>query len=132
VFGVHSWDHLRVYLVISGIVLAALAVRVAFRKQRSTSTMLADVSRLLMGFLFLLSPNYPWYFLALTPFVALVGGAPVWALTVGAVVLQDEVDWDPSVPMLLRKTVLYTGFLAACMYAAWRARRRRHDRSIEQ
>jgi alpha-1,6-mannosyltransferase len=132
VFGVHSWDHLRVYLVISGIVLAALAVRVAFRKQRSISTMLADVSRLLMGFLFLLSPNYPWYFLALTPFVALVGGAPVWALTVGAVVLQDEVDWDPSVPMLLRKTVLYTGFLAACMYAAWRARRRRYDRSIEQ
>jgi alpha-1,6-mannosyltransferase len=132
VFGDHNWDHLQVYLVISGIVLAALAVRVAFRAERSALTMLADVSRLLMAFLFLLSPNYPWYFLALTPFVALVGGAPVWALTVGAVVLQDEVDWDPSVPMMVRKTVLYSGFLAACLYAAWRARRSRHERRIEQ
>jgi alpha-1,6-mannosyltransferase len=132
VFGDHNWDHLQVYLVISGIVLAALAVRVAFRAERSALTMLADVSRLLMAFLFLLSPNYPWYFLALTPFVALVGGAPVWALTVGAVILQDEVDWDPSVPMMVRKTVLYSGFLAACLYAAWRARCSRHERRIEQ
>lgn len=122
-FGVHSWNQHRVYLVIAGIGLAALAVRAAFRKERSAATMLADVSQLLMAFLFLLSPNYPWYFLALTPFVALVGGAPVWALTVGAVVLQDEVTWDPSVPIMLRKTVLYAGFLAACVYAAWRARR---------
>jgi hypothetical protein len=68
----------------------------------------------------------------LTPFVALVGGAPVWALTLGAVVLQDEVDWDPSVPIMVRKTVLYIGFLAACLYAAWRARRSRHERRIEQ
>jgi alpha-1,6-mannosyltransferase len=105
---------------------------VAFRTERSALTMLADVSRLLMAVLFLLSPNYPWYFLALTPFVALVGGAPVWVLSVGAVVLQDEVDWDPSLPIMVRKTVLYVGFLAACSYAAWQARRSRHERRTGQ
>ncbi|MEZ5785500.1 MAG: hypothetical protein R3D62_03200 [Xanthobacteraceae bacterium] len=85
--------------------------------------MLADVSRLPMVFLFLLSPNYPWYFLALTPFVALVGGAPLWVLSVGAVLLQDEVHWDPTSSIMVRKTVLYVGFLAACMYAGRCARR---------
>lgn len=131
VFGVHFWDHTQVYLVFSAALLAAFGIRVAFREERSTATTLIDVSRLLMAFLFLMSPNYPWYFLVLTPFVALGGGAPVWALTVGAIVLQDEVDWDPSVPIMLRKTVLYVGFLAACGYAAWRARHVQHARGIE-
>ncbi|MEZ5788887.1 MAG: glycosyltransferase 87 family protein [Xanthobacteraceae bacterium] len=121
VFGFHGGN--QVYLLISALLLAASAIHVAFRQKRSDATMLADVSRLLMVFLFLLSPNYPWYFLALTPFVALVGGAPLWVLSVGAVLLQDEVHWDPTLPIMVRKTVLYVGFLAACMYAGWRARR---------
>ena len=132
IFGIHAWNDVWVYLTISAAVLAALALRTAFRTESSTVTMLTDVSHLLMAFLLLLSPNYPWYFLALTPFVALLGGAPVWALTVGAIVLQDEVHWDPSLPAMVRKTVLYAGFFAACScYAAWRARRIRDERRID-
>ncbi len=126
VFGDHDWNTLQVYLTIAGIVLAVLAVRVAFRKNRSAATMLADVSRLLMVFLFLMSPNYAWYFLVLTPFVALVGGAPVWVFTVGAVVLQFH--WHPGVSIMVRETVLCTAFLAACGYEAWRAWRNRYAR----
>lgn len=129
-FGVHGWNSSLVYFVVSGLALAALSMRVAFRAERSDTPMLGDASRLLMVFLFLLSPNYPWYFLALTPFVALIGSAPLWAFTVGAVVLQDEVHWDPGVPMMIRKTVLYAGILAACAYAAWQTRRRGYERRI--
>jgi hypothetical protein len=114
-----------VYLAAAAVVLMALACASALRTQRSEEAALADINRLLLAALFLLSPNYPWYFLALTPFVALVGGAPVWAFTLGAVLLQQEVDWDFHVPMFARKSALYGLFVAACAWAAWRAWRNR-------
>jgi hypothetical protein len=73
----------------------------------------------------LLSPNYPWYFLVLTPFVALVGGAPLWTVTIGALFLQQEAMWAPYVPVLTRKSALYGLVFLACAYAAWRAGRER-------
>jgi hypothetical protein len=82
----------------------------------------------LLAGLFLLSPNFAWYFLVATPFVALVGGAPVWAFTIGAVLLQEEAPWDPHVHILVRKSVLYGAFIAACAYTAlrpWLAGRRK-------
>lgn len=114
------------YLVVSGSTLAAIALATAFRAQRSAETMARDTGRLAVALLFVLSPNYPWYFLILTPFVPLIGGAPLWAFTLGAVVLQEEVPWDPHLPIMLRKSVLYGAFLAACGYAAlrrWRPQR---------
>jgi alpha-1,6-mannosyltransferase len=113
-----------VYLAAFALIMATLAMLAAQREPRTAETSLADINRLLLAFLFLLSPNYPWYFLMATPFVALVGGAPVWAMTVGAVLLQDEATWDPFVPELIRKSLLYGAFLAACVYAAWRSWRR--------
>ena len=77
---------------------------------------------MLLALLFLLSPNYPWYFLVVTPFVALIGGAPVWVLSVGAVLLQDEFPGDWAPPKLVGKSILYGAFLAACAYEVWRAR----------
>lgn len=132
VFGGHVWGHSWVYLVIAGVVLGALGLRAAFRVERFTRTMLIDVSGLLMAFLLLLSPNYPWYFLVLTPFVALLGGAPLWALTIGAIVLQDELHWDPTLSIMARKTILYVGFFAACLYAVWRTRRARDAGGVTQ
>jgi hypothetical protein len=98
-----------------------MALYATWRKERSAELCLHDINRLLLAFLFLLSPNYPWYFLILTPFVALVGGAPVWAFTLGAVLLQDELRVDPYVPVLVRKSVLYGAFLIACAYPVLRA-----------
>ena len=40
-----------------------------------------------MAALFILSPNYAWYFLAVVPFIVLGGGAAAWAMTLGAILL---------------------------------------------
>lgn len=113
-----------VYYALAGLAFAALALQTAFRDRESPKTNLLAVTKLGLLGLFLLSPNYPWYYLALTPFVALVGGAPVWALTLGALLLQEEAMWDSYIPLLARKSVLYGVFLGACAYAGWQAWRR--------
>lgn len=121
--GSHRWDFFA-YLSVSALIVAALALHASHREPRSALTALTDTHWMLLVFLFLLSPNYPWYFLVLTPFVALVGGAPVWMLTLGALLLQEESPWDDHIPILIRKTMLYGAFLAACAYVAWQVWRR--------
>ncbi|MEX0590505.1 MAG: glycosyltransferase 87 family protein [Xanthobacteraceae bacterium] len=122
-FGITRAD-VVVYLAAAAIVLVAFGIVAAMREPRSIATGLADINRLLLVFLLLLSPNYPWYFLMVTPFVALRGGAPNWTMSLGAILLQNEVDWDHYVPYMVRETILYGAFLAACGYAAWRARQK--------
>jgi len=112
-----------IYATIAALIVAALAIRTAFRKARTAETTLADINSLLLVSLFALSPIYPWYFLAATPFVALVGGAPVWVLTVGASLLHAEVGGAMFVPLLIRQSILYGAFLLACAYAARRPRK---------
>jgi alpha-1,6-mannosyltransferase len=121
-FGATRGD-IAAYLFVAAIVLGALALIAAHRDPRSPQSVLGDVTRLLLAFLLLLSPNYPWYFLAIMPFVVLHGGATVWAASIGALLLQDEVVWDYYVPWLVRKTVLYGGVLAAFSYSIWSDRR---------
>ena len=113
-----------IYVVAFVLIMATLGIVAARREPRTAATSLADINRLLLAFLFLVSPNYPWYFLVATPFVALVGGAPVWSMTVAAVLVQDEVSWDPYAPVLIRKSILYGVFLAACAWETWRSWRR--------
>jgi alpha-1,6-mannosyltransferase len=113
-----------VYIVLSALIVATLAMVVAHRAEQSIERRLADINTLLLVTLFLLSPNYPWYFLMVTPFVALRGGMPNWALTMGAILLQEEVSWDPYVPLLVRETIFYGLFLAACGYVLWHRNRR--------
>jgi hypothetical protein len=121
-FGTHPVDA-AVYLTLAGLALGALAFAAAFRRDRTPQTILDDTGRLLLVFLLLLSPRYPWYFLALVPFVALRGGAVLWAASIGALLLQEEVDWDTHVPLFARQTALYVGVAAALVWSMWR-----HDR----
>ncbi|HLH87594.1 MAG TPA: glycosyltransferase 87 family protein [Xanthobacteraceae bacterium] len=121
-----------VYVAITAVAVAALALRSAFRRSASLQQKLAEINTLLLTFLLLLSPNYPWYFLMVTPFTALVGGAPVWTLTIGAVLLQEEAWWDPFVPVLVRKSLHGGAFLLACAYTVWRARRARDAARLEE
>jgi hypothetical protein len=76
----------------------------------------------LLVFLLLLSPRYPWYFLALMPFVALQGGGTLWAASIGALLLQEEVDFGEYVPLFARKTALYGAIAAAWLWSIWRHR----------
>src|SRR5262249_5166794 len=112
-----------IYFALSALALAAMGLAASLRAPRHAATMLADIHRIVLVFLVLLSPNYPWYFLIATPFLALIGGAPAWTLTLGAILLQDENRLGYFIPMMPRKPVIYGAFLCACAYAAWQARR---------
>jgi len=61
------------------------------------------------------------------PFVALCGGAAVWAASIGALLLQEEAGWGEHVPILIRKSILYGAFIVACAFAAWRAWNAHHE-----
>lgn len=107
----------NVYIGFSVLIMLALSIVALRRTARTPDLALTDMVRLLLAFLLLLSPNYPWYFLILTPFVALVGGAVLWAATLGALVLQ--IDWDAAAPILIRKTILYCMVFGAIALAWW-------------
>jgi len=87
--------------------MMALTVWIWTRPNRNEASDLAGINSLLLASLILLSPNYPWYFLVLVPFLALIGNAPTWAATIGAILLTDEVETDFQIPTMLIKTVVF-------------------------
>ena len=118
-FGAVRGD-VAVYWSVALLVVGAMAFAASLREARSAESIIGDINKLLLAALFLISPNYPWYFLAIAPFVAFQGGAPVWAASIGAVLLQEEAGWGEHVPILMRKSILYGAFVAACAFAVWR------------
>jgi hypothetical protein len=119
-----------VYFAVGASSVAAMALHAAFRSQQSIAVQLASINNLLLLALFVVSPNYPWYFVGATPFVALVGGAPAWALTLGALLLQEEAGWGQFTPLLIRKSVMYVAFIAACAAWYWQLRSDGSQRTI--
>ncbi len=128
-FGDHRYDS-AVYFGISILAIGALALKAAFRRQRSTETMLADINKLLLAFLLLLSPNHPWYFLVIMPFVALRNSMTGWAASIGALLLQDEIEWDAYIAIFTRKTMLYAGVAVAFTWSIWQARKIERPNSV--
>ncbi len=117
-FGSSPW-WTTLYLAGALAILAALAVRAGSRKDRPLAVTVADINALLLAFAFLLSPNYPWYFLMAVPFVALTGSLPGWVLTIGGFALTDEVTWDPWIPFWIRDAGFNIAVLAA-FFVSWR------------
>jgi alpha-1,6-mannosyltransferase len=124
VFGEHQGD-VVVYVVLAVLVLLLKAFFVARRSHGSIESTLADINMLLLLAFLLLSPNYPWYFLIITPFVALSGGLPNWVVSIGALLLSEQVDWDFYIPRMVTKSLLFGGLLLAWTFVAWRTRTRR-------
>lgn len=120
-----------VYFILAAALLVVLGFQTARETPKVAETTLVRVHHIILTFLFVLSPNYAWYFLMATPFVAVIGGAPAWALTLGALLLQDEARLGLFVPLMPRKTVIYGAFLCACGYAAWQASRQRSRQERE-
>ena len=112
VFGTHRGD-VAIYAALALSILLLLAFRAVRRPIRTVASSLADINMLLLAVLLLFSPNYPWYFLAITPFVALCGNAPTWAASIGALLLTDEIEWDFHIPTLIVKSVICGAFLLA-------------------
>jgi hypothetical protein len=105
-FGTHRGDVLA-YVAFAASLMMALTVWIWTRPNRNEASDLAGINSLLLASLILLSPNYPWYFLVLVPFLALIGNAPTWAATIGAILLTDEVETDFQIPTMLIKTVVF-------------------------
>jgi alpha-1,6-mannosyltransferase len=116
--GAHPAD-VAVYMALAGAGLAGLILAVVFRRDRTPETILADAAKLLLAFLLLLSPKYPWYFMAITPFVAVRGNSVFWASSIGALFLQEEASWGGYIPLFIRQTGLYGGIAVALLWAIW-------------
>jgi alpha-1,6-mannosyltransferase len=119
VFGEHQGD-VAVYMALAALGLLCAALAVAFRRDRGIAASLAGVDMLLLLTLLLMSPNYPWHFLAITPFVALCGSPPTWVVSITALMLSEQLDWDFYIPRMVTKSVLFGGLLLAWAWMAWR------------
>jgi alpha-1,6-mannosyltransferase len=124
VFGEHQGDVVG-YVVLAAFVVMFHGLCVARRAQYSVASSLSDVNTLLLLTLLLLSPNYPWYFLLNAPFVALCGSAPNWVVSIGALLLSEQLDWDFYIPRMVTKSILFGGLCLAWALVAWRTRMRR-------
>jgi alpha-1,6-mannosyltransferase len=116
VFGAHQGDA-AVYLAFAALVMASIVFWISRRPNRSAAFDLAAINMLLLASLVLLSPNYPWYFVAITPFVALSGNAPTWSASIGALLLTNELDWDFGIPSIVMKSVLFGVVLLAVLWS---------------
>ena len=106
------------YLAAGAALLGGLALSVPFGRDQGLEARLRRLFWLFFAFTMLLSPNLPWYYLALLPFVALLGPAPGWAATICCFVLYDVVWWtDLSIDFAVRDTALNLVVLAALVSA---------------
>lgn len=117
VFGAHRGD-VAAYAAVAALILLFMMLSAARRPNRTIASSLLDTNMLLLVVLLLWSPNWPWYFLAITPFVALCGNAPTWAVSIGALLLTNEVYWDFHIPKVIVKSILFGVFLLACIWSA--------------
>jgi alpha-1,6-mannosyltransferase len=113
-FGPLTWGK-SVYLAAAAVLLGALALGVALRREQGMEARLRSLFWLFLAFVLLLSPDYAWYYLALLPFVALFGPAPGWAATIACFLLYDVVGDDLEIAFALRDTAVNLVVLAALL-----------------
>ncbi|WP_334511020.1 glycosyltransferase 87 family protein [Bradyrhizobium sp. AZCC 1693] len=120
VFGEHQGDVVA-YVGLAALVLLVKGVSVARRSDRTIGPTLASINMLLLLALLFASPNRPWYFLVITPFTALCGSLPTWVVSIAALFLSEQLDWDFYIPRMVTKSVLFGGLLLAWAIEAWRS-----------
>jgi hypothetical protein len=123
-FGEHQGD-VVIYVALAALVLLTKGFSVARSSPGTIASTLADINMLLLLALLLLSPNYPWYFLVIMPFTALCGSLPTWVVSIGALLLSEQLDWDFYIPRMVTKSTLFGGLLLAWAFVALRTRVRR-------
>ena len=116
---------LIVYVAVVIGVMGWLAWRAVFDHDQTPQSKVAHIATLLMAGLLLLSPNYPWYFLAVTPFIALGGGAPAWTMTLFAILLYRPYTFPDN--DLIWKSAALIPFLIAVSISAIRRRNAARD-----
>lgn len=119
-----------IYVALSAAIMLCLAVAVAFRSDRSARASIACLSWLLVVFLVLVSPHYPWYFLVLVPLLVIHPSATAWVLTLASPLLYDDIGgmgW-PGYDARVAAFMLLT--LAALAHDVWKLRRKTLDLAI--
>jgi hypothetical protein len=112
-----------VYATLAALVLASMAIAMGFRADRSERASIRSLNWLLIAFLALSTPHYPWYFLALVPFLALSPTATAWTLTTACVLLY-YVYPGAMVPGYAARFATFTlAMLTALAYDLWCERR---------
>jgi len=124
VFGEHQGD-VAGYIAAAALILVFTGLSMARNPDRAIGSRLDDINMLLLLTLLLLSPNYPWYFLVVMPFVALCGSPATWVVSILALLLSEQLDWDFYIPRMVTKSVLFGGLLLAWSVMAWRSRMQR-------
>ncbi|WP_267360251.1 MULTISPECIES: hypothetical protein [unclassified Methylobacterium] len=110
------WPHdTQIYLILCLMTLAALALRTGFRRVRTPEWSLRDINCSIVTLLFLLSPEFPWYFLMAVPFLSVAATLPGWVLTVGGFMLYDVVPGDPQLSYDARSAILAALVAAAAL-----------------
>jgi alpha-1,6-mannosyltransferase len=107
------------YLMASAGILLTLSLRAAFRSDRSPEATVVTLAWLTFAFLFLLSPDYPWYFLPLVAFLPLSPRAAPWTLATCSFILYNAIKGDWTLPFSRREDVLYGATLLALAFDLW-------------
>src|SRR6185312_2554785 len=124
VFGEHHGD-VTVYIAAAALILLFMGLSVARNPDRAISSRLDNINTLLLLTLLLLSPNYPWYFLVIIPFVDLCGSPSTWVVSILALLLSEQLDWDFYIPRMVTKSLLFGGLLLAWTFMACQAHAQR-------
>ena len=117
IFGTQRGD-VAAYAVVAASIVLFMMLSTARRSDRTMASSLADTNMLLLVVLLLLSPNRPWYFLPIVPFVALCGNAPTWAVSIGALLLTNEMYWEFHLPKPVTKSILFGSLLVTWIWSA--------------
>jgi alpha-1,6-mannosyltransferase len=110
-------------------VLAMLTLRLCFGEDTPDARLRA-LGWVVFAGVFALSPNYPWYYLVLLPFVTLFGTPAFWAATIGAFLLYDIRPGDPSIDFWIRDAAMQLSVFAALLGGWWDTRRRSASRPL--
>ena len=102
------------YLAAAALGLCALMLRIAFRHDRSDQATVEALGLLGTVFLVLLTPHYPWYYLAAVPFLALYPKSlTLWVITVGGLQMHDVIPNDVAPDYGHRQLVFHSTVLLA-------------------
>jgi hypothetical protein len=117
-----------IYLAAAGAIMIMLGLRYRFDPARTPRATIDAIIVLLTAGLFLMSPNYAWYFLALVPFIALGAGATGWALTLGALLLYRPLYFGASNDLIWKSLatlpfLLVLAVMAARSFRQWNTHR---------
>lgn len=111
-----------IYVSVAAVLLCSAALAVGFRRDRTAAAGLACLSWLLVTFLILASPHYPWYFLALVPVLALHGSVTGWVLSLGCIAIYGSVegagwpDYDTRIALFTAATFIAVAYDARLFF----------------